>query len=79
MLASASSDGEVRTWIISNDGSVKESGSYDSGNRLLCLAMYDAAIEKLDSFPPIPNDSDSMPSSEDESDESEEWNGISDS
>jgi hypothetical protein len=79
MLASASSDGEVKTWTISDDGKVTENGSYDTGNRILCLALYDAAIEQLDTVKPslrVKDESDS--SAEDSSDEEqdEEWNGI---
>ena len=51
VFASASSDGEVKTWIMSEDGSVTENGSYDTGNRILCLTIHDASIEQLDFFP----------------------------
>jgi hypothetical protein len=80
VLASASSDGEVKTWIISEDGSVTEHSSYDTGNRILCLAIHDASIEQLDVFPKSStqaHDSD-ISSNSDESDEDDEWNGIED-
>ena len=80
MLASASSDGVVKTWTITKED-IKENGSYDTGNRLLCLALYNAAIEKLDSVIPSLQEDGSGLSSEDDSDEDdeeEEWNGIGD-
>jgi hypothetical protein len=77
LLASASSDGEVKAWIMAEDGTVTENGSYDTGNRLLCIALHDAAIEQLDTFAMLrrkEEDSDISSNSEDE----EEWNGIED-
>jgi hypothetical protein len=83
MLASASSDGEVKTWTITKDGKITENGSYDTGNRILCLALYDAAIEQLDTFKrslPKPDESElsSEESDEDDSIEAAEWKGIED-
>ena len=80
VFASASSDGEVKTWIMSEDGSVTENGSYDTGNRILCLAIHDASIEQLDFFSKSSKqDQDSDTSSRsDDSEEDEEWNGIED-
>lgn len=80
ILASASSDGEVKTWTMTEDGKVTENGSYDTGNRLICLTVHDAAIERLDSFSASlksPHDSDISSNSE-ESDDEEEWHGIED-
>jgi hypothetical protein len=89
LLVSASSDGEVKSWIMTGDGSVTENGSYDTGNRLLCLCLHDSAIEQLDAFPlrikniddadsrsEVSNDSDA--SSEEVDGEEEEWDGIHD-
>jgi hypothetical protein len=81
LIASASSDGEVKTWTIMEDGSVAENGSYDTGNRLLCLVLHDAAVEQQDSLPPpsTKDDSDFQSSSEESEDVDEnEWNGIGD-
>lgn len=80
MLASASSDGEVKTWTMLEDGSVTENGSYDTGNRLLCIAIHDVAIEQLDSFSAsLKKDQESdISSSDDEIEEEDEWNGIED-
>src|SRR5271170_5480561 len=88
LLASASSDGEVKSWTMTEDGSVTENGTYDTGNRLLCLTLHDAAIEQLDSFPTSlskPHDSDLSSESEDSEEKDEdgeedddEWNGIDD-
>jgi hypothetical protein len=82
VLTSASSDGEVKTWILSQDGSVTESGSYDSGNRITCLALHDAAIEQLDNISQLRKsapDSDPEVSSDDAISEGEdEWDGIED-
>jgi len=89
LLASASSDGEVKSWTITEDGSVTENGTYDTGNRLLCLALHDAAIEQLDLFPTSLSkvrDSDVSSDSEDsddkdgeeDDDDDDEWNGIDD-
>jgi hypothetical protein len=82
VLASASSDGVVKTWTMAEDGSVTENGSYDSGNRLLCLTIHDAAIEQLDLFSASLKDHDSDISSEEdgeeEDDDDDEWNGIED-
>lgn len=82
VLTSASSDGEVKTWILSQDGSVTESGSYDSGNRIMCLALHDAAIEQLDNIllsRKAATDSDSEVSSDEAISEGEgEWDGIED-
>jgi hypothetical protein len=82
VLTSASSDGEVKTWILGHDGSVTESGSYDTGNRIMCLALHDAAIEQLDTLPlSLGNgdESDSGNSSNGAVSEGEdEWNGIGD-
>ena len=86
LLASASSDGEVKSWIMAEDGSVTETGTYDTGNRLLCLTLHDAAIEQLDSIPtslPKGHESDLWSESEDSQDdddreEDDEWNGIAD-
>jgi protein MAK11 len=88
LLASASSDGEVKSWTMTEDGSVTENGTYDTGNRLLCLTLHDAAIEQLDLFPtPLSkvHDSDLSSESEDSEDKDEdgeededEWNGIDD-
>ena len=80
VIASASSDGEVKTWIMSEDGSVTENGSYDTGNRILCLVIHDASVEQLDFFPkPSKQDADEdILSSSNDSDDDEEWNGIED-
>jgi len=91
VLASASSDGVVKTWIMADDGTVTENGSYDSGNRLICLALYDAAIEQLDTLKPslskLEDDSDLSSDEDEESDDDEngkqdeeedEWGGIED-
>jgi hypothetical protein len=83
MLASASSDGEVKTWTITKDGKITENGSYDTGNRILCLALYDSAIEQLDTFKhslPKPDESElsSEESDQDDSTETAEWKGIED-
>jgi hypothetical protein len=82
VLTSASSDGEVKTWILSQDGSVTDSGSYDSGNRITCLALHDAAIEQLDNIllsRKAAADSDSEVSSDEAISEGEgEWDGIED-
>jgi hypothetical protein len=82
VIASASSDGEVKTWIMADDGTVAESGIYDTGNRLLCLAIHDASIEQLDTFPRLlkGESSDGFESEESGSDdeEEEEWHGIDD-
>ena len=82
LLASVSSDGEVKAWIITRDGEISESGSYDTGNRLMCLAIHDAAIEQLDMFSIQKNQSDSnLSSSAEESsdgEDEEEWHGIED-
>jgi WD40 repeat protein len=82
VIASASSDGEVKTWIIADDGTVAESGTYDTGNRLLCIAVHDASIEQLDTFPRLTKgeSSDEFESEESGSDdaEEEEWHGIAD-
>ena len=85
LLASASSDGEVKSWIMAKDGIVTENGTYDTGNRLLCLTLHDAAIEQLDSFPAsLLKDHDSDLSSEPgdseegEDGDEDEWNGIDD-
>ena len=80
VLVSASSDGEVKTWTMAEDGSVTENGSYDSGNRLLCLTIHDAAIEQLDSFSVSLKNHDSDISSKEDSeeDDNDEWNGIED-
>lgn len=63
------------------DGTVTENGSYDTGNRLLCLAIHDAAIEQLDSFS-IPlkknQNSDNSSGESEEENEEDEWNGIED-
>lgn len=80
VLASASSDGEVKTWIMTQEGNVVESGSYDTGNRILCLVVHDAAIEQLNSLPVLSkreHGSDSS-SNEDIGNEDDEWNGIED-
>ena len=87
LLVSASSDGEIKSWIMLKDGSVTDKGTYDTGNRLLCLSLHDAAIEQLDSFVPrIKNNddldadseitSDSDNSDEDADGDDEEWDGI---
>jgi WD40 repeat protein len=79
VIASASSDGEVKTWIMADDGTVEESGTYDTGNRLLCLAVHDFAIEQLDTFPRLlKGESDEFESEESDADdeEEEEWHGI---
>jgi hypothetical protein len=80
VFASASSDGEVKTWIMSEDGSITENGSYDAGNRILCLAIHDASIEQLDFLPKSStHDQDSDISSDsNESEGDDEWNGIED-
>jgi len=80
VFASASSDGEVKTWIMAEDGSVTENGSYDTGNRILCLVIHDASIEQLDFFPmSLKKDKDSdISSGSDDSQEDDEWNGIED-
>jgi len=82
LLASASSDGEVKAWTMMKDGTITENGSYDTGNRLLCLAIHDAAIEQLDSFSALlkkdQNSDNSSGESEEESEEEDEWNGIDD-
>ena len=88
LLASASSDGEVKSWTMTEDGSVTENGSYDTGNRLLCLTLHDAAIEKLDSFPSslskghesdLSSESDDSEDKDDDGEKDEgEWNGIDD-
>jgi hypothetical protein len=80
VFASASSDGEVKTWIISEDGNVTENGSYDTGNRILCLTIHDASIEQLDFFPKhSTQDQDSdISSNSEESEEDDEWHGIED-
>jgi hypothetical protein len=63
---------------MTGDGTVVENGSYDTGNRLLCLVIHDAAVEQLDSFSAsMKKDQDSDISSSDESEE-DEWNGIED-
>jgi hypothetical protein len=81
ILASASSDGEVKTWTMTKDGSVTENGSYDTGNRLLCLAIHDAAIEQLDTFSTLTekDDDSEISSNTDESEDEDEWNGIEES
>ena len=88
LLVSASSDGEIKSWTMTEDGKVTENGSYDSGNRLLCISLHDAAVEQLDTFAPrIKNKEDSDSDSEittdsDDNDEEaddddgEEWGGI---
>ena len=81
LIASASSDGEVKTWTMTEDGNVTDNGSYDSGNRLTCLCLHDAAIEQLDLASIAKKDnvedgSDSDMSNSDESNDEEEWNGI---
>ena len=83
LLASASSDGEVKTWTMRKDGNVTENGSYDSGNRLMCLVLHDAAIEQLDSrsISAKNDNTDSekeadLSSNSEESKDEEEWNGI---
>lgn len=65
---------------MTGDGTVTENGSYDTGNRILCLAIHDAAIEQLDSFSAsMKKDQDSDISSSDENEEEDdEWNGIED-
>jgi len=88
LLASASSDGEVKSWTMTEDGIVTENGTYDTGNRSLCLTLHDAAIEQLDLFPTSlskAHDSDLSSDSEDSEDKDEdgeededEWNGIDD-
>jgi len=85
LLASASSDGEVKAWTMNQDGEISESGSYDTGNRLMCLTLHDTAIEQLDVFPvKTKEESESdLSSSEEESagdyeDDGEEWQGIQD-
>lgn len=81
LVVSASSDGEVKTWTMTEDGNVTDDGSYDSGNRLMCLCLHDAAIEQLNlaSIPAKDNsedDNDSDMSNSDKSNDEEEWNGI---
>ena len=81
LIASASSEGEVKAWTMAKDGNVKENASYDSGNRLLCLVIHDTAIEQLDPFAPVSTKDDSdFSSRSEESDENEEdeWGGIQD-
>ena len=88
LLVSASSDGEVKSWTMTTDGNVTENGSYDTGNRLLCLCLHDSATEQLDAFPlRIRNDNadsnrvvsnDSEPSDDEAAAEEEEWDGIRD-
>jgi len=81
VLASASSDGEVKMWTMADNGSVTENGMYDSGNRLLCLTIHDAAIEQLDSFSvSLKENHDLELSSEEDSEEEyeDEWNGLED-
>jgi hypothetical protein len=67
---------------LGHDGSATESGSYDTGNRIMCLALHDAAIEQLDTLPlSLKNhdESDSGNSSNGAVSEGEdEWNGIED-
>jgi len=79
VIASASSDGEVKTWIMADDGKITDGGTYDTGNRLLCIAVHDAAIEQLDTFPMLSKEesSDEVESEGSDSDEEEdEWHGI---
>jgi hypothetical protein len=79
LIASASSDGEIKTWIMASDGNVTQNGSYDTGNRLLCLTVHDGAIEQLDEFPHRGKpdaESDDTSSSNEELNEEEEWQGI---
>ena len=85
LLASASSDGEVKTWVFNKDGVISENGSFDTGNRLLCMALHDAAIEQLDLLPLTKKQDESDYSSssgegEDNegSEDEEEWHGIED-
>ena len=89
VLTSASSDGEVRSWIMADDGKVTESGMYDTGNRSLCITIHDASIEQLDSSTMVVKangDNSDLPESESneededqEDDEDEEdWAGIED-
>jgi hypothetical protein len=91
LLTSASSDGEIKSWTMTDDGKITENGTYDTGNRLLCLTLHDAAIEQLDSLPVplIKGDQSDVSSqsedSEDNDDDDEEgadddveWNGIGD-
>jgi len=88
VLASASSDGEVKSWTMTSNGNAMENGSYDTGNRLLCLTLHDAAIEQLDSFPTslskghesdLSSESDdSEDKDEDDEEDDEDWNGIDD-
>ena len=88
LLVSASSDGEIKSWIVTGDGNVMENGSYDTGNRLLCLSLHDAAIEQLDTFSLRVQNNDgsdtnsevtngSIASDEEDGDD-EEWDGIRD-
>jgi hypothetical protein len=84
VIASADSDGVVKTWVVAKDGTITESGSYDTGNRLICVALHDAAIEQLELVLTAVNrfavKSESETSSEIEYlDDDEEWGGIEDS
>ena len=84
VIASADSDGVVKTWVVATDGTITESGSYDTGNRLICVALHDAAIEQLELVLTAVNrfavKSESETSSEIEYlDDDEEWGGIEDS
>ena len=83
VIASADSDGVVKTWVVGKDGTITESGSYDTGNRLICLALHDAAIEQLESLSAVnrvevKSESEASSGVED-LDDGEEWGGIDDS
>jgi hypothetical protein len=87
LLASASSDGEVKALVISSDGEMSESGAYDTGNRLMCLVVHDVGIEQLDmpsfqSKEPVSDlsssDEEDLEDEEDDDEDDEEWHGIED-
>ena len=64
---------------MADDGKITDGGTYDTGNRLLCIAVHDAAIEQLDTFPMLSKEesSDEVESEGSDSDEEEdEWHGI---
>jgi len=66
---------------MADDGKIADGGTYDTGNRLLCIAVHDAAAEQLDTFPPLSKEesSDEVESEGSDSDEEEdEWHGIED-
>ena len=66
---------------MADDGKIMDGGTYDTGNRLLCIAVHDAGVEQIDTFPTSSKkeSSDEIESEKSDSDEDEdEWHGIED-